>query len=406
MGTRRSGLGKRGELAHPEAWPAAQGSGRSGGWARGGPQDGAESLGESPFPWTDWTNRGCRFAMNSDWTSWLGGFGRTRVLPSESREGSELPRACGRSLRRVAPGPSFVRRGRLDSCWDPHPMPSLILPAHNEAALLKNHLSGWLEGLREEVEVIVACNGCEDDSVAIARAFEPRVQVLDLPEPSKVAALNAADRVARSFPRIYLDADVAIGGKHLNRVYAALEGGALAAEPMPLLDSGGASWPVRAYYRVWQALHGGQPGSVGSGLYGLSERGRARFEAFPRVIADDGYVRAHFGPGEIEWVTGAQSRVRTPRRLGDLIRIKTRSRLGNLELAQRFPELWAQKRASGGGLPGKARSLPLGLWPALVIYIPIQLWTRWRAKRFARDLAAYRWERDESSRIASPGADS
>ena len=286
------------------------------------------------------------------------------------------------------------------------PMPSLILPAHNEAALLHQHLTGWLEGLREEVEVIVACNGCRDESVAIARGFEPRVQVLDLAEPSKVGALNAADRVARTFPRIYLDADVAMQGADLNRVFAALESGAVAAEPIPRLDTRGASWPVRAYYGVWQALHGSRPGSVGSGLYGLSEAGRARFDEFPSVIADDGYVRAHFAPDEIQWVADAESRVLTPRRLGDLIRIKTRSRLGNLELAQRYPELWASKRSRGGSLGRKARALPVRWWPALLVYAPVQLWTRWRAKRFLQDLPAYRWERDDSSRIAPPNPES
>ncbi len=280
-------------------------------------------------------------------------------------------------------------------------MPSLILPAHNEAVLLEAHLQGWLRGLRDDVQVLVACNGCTDESVAIARGFEPRVEVLDLPEPSKVGALNAGDREARGFPRVYLDADVAIDGEHLNRVFSALEAGALAAEPVPLLDSCGASWPVRAFYRVWQALHGTTPGSVGSGLYGLSEAGRSRFGEFPDVIADDGYVRAHFAPGEIVWVPEANSRVRTPRKLGDLVRIKTRSRLGNMELAQRFPELWARKRGSGASLGSKARALPVRLWPSALVYAAIQWWTKRRARRFARELESYRWERDDSSRQAS-----
>ncbi len=277
-------------------------------------------------------------------------------------------------------------------------MPSLILPAHNEAALLATHLEGWLRGLREDVQVVVACNGCSDDSVAIAERFAPRVQVLDLAEPSKVGALNAADAQTDAFPRIYLDADVAMRGEDLNLVFAALEEGALAAEPIPKLDTEGASWPVRAFYRVWQALHGTRPGAVGSGLYGLSAPGRARFGAFPDVIADDGFVRAHFHPDEIVWVTGARSVVRTPRKLGDLIRIKTRSRLGNQELAQRFPELWAQKQRQGASLGRKMGALPWRLWPSAFVYGLVQVLARLRARRFARRLHAYRWERDDSSR--------
>ncbi|HRV82967.1 MAG TPA: hypothetical protein P5218_16165, partial [Planctomycetota bacterium] len=111
---------------------------------------------------------------------------------------------------------------------------------------------------------------------------------------------------------------------------------------------------------------------------------------------------AHFGPGEIEWVEGASSRVRTPKRLADLIRIKTRSRLGNLELEARHPELWAKKRASGGGLAHKAGGVPLRLWPALCVYFPLQLWIRRRAQRWSGRLGQYRWERDASSR-SEPG---
>ncbi|MEZ6004868.1 MAG: glycosyltransferase [Planctomycetota bacterium] len=277
-------------------------------------------------------------------------------------------------------------------------MPALILPAHNEAALIGANLTRLLDGLRPDVRVLVVCNGCSDRTAEIARGFAPRVEVVEQAEPSKVAALNRADSLVEDFPRIYLDADVEISGPSIGLVLAALEGGAVAAEPEPVLDSEGASWPVRWYYKAWQALHGGAPGSVGSGLYGLSEAGRARFGEFPKVIADDGFVRAHFAPGEIQWVPGASSRVRTPRRLADLVRIKTRSRLGNLELEQRFPELWAQKKRHQGSVAGRGRSLPLRLWPALALYVPLQWWIRRRADRQAGTLDQYRWERDESSR--------
>ncbi|MCA9001401.1 MAG: glycosyltransferase, partial [Planctomycetes bacterium] len=161
-------------------------------------------------------------------------------------------------------------------------MPCLILPAHNEAGVLAHNLKVLLKDLRPDVQVLVACNGCSDNTAGIARTFEPRVRVLDLERPSKVGALNAADGELEGFPRIYLDADVEISGDSMNRVVEVLEAGAVAAEPIPVLDTHGASPWVRAYYAVWQALHGRKPGSVGSGLYGLSEEGRGRFGAFPQ----------------------------------------------------------------------------------------------------------------------------
>ncbi|MCA9000921.1 MAG: glycosyl transferase, partial [Planctomycetes bacterium] len=120
--------------------------------------------------------------------------------------------------------------------------------------------------------------------------------------------------------------------------------------------------------------------------------------AFPQLIADDGFVRAHFAPDEILWVHGAQSRVRTPRRLMDLVRIKTRSRLGNMELARAYPELWQGKVSAGDSLGSKASGLPARLWPLLPIYAITQVWVRLRARGQAKNLTEYRWERDLSSR--------
>ena len=45
-------------------------------------------------------------------------------------------------------------------------------------------------------------------STAAIAAGRPGVRVLDLAEPGKAKALNAADQVAIGFPRIYLDADI------------------------------------------------------------------------------------------------------------------------------------------------------------------------------------------------------
>ena len=41
--------------------------------------------------------------------------------------------------------------------------------------------------------------------------------MLDVPEPSKVAALNAADAEASRWPRLYLDADIEIDPRALRR---------------------------------------------------------------------------------------------------------------------------------------------------------------------------------------------
>jgi glycosyltransferase involved in cell wall biosynthesis len=278
-------------------------------------------------------------------------------------------------------------------------MASVLIPAHDEERVLGATLAAVLDGLGDDVAVLVACNGCTDHTAEVARRFAPRVAVLEIATPSKVAALNAAEARAPSFPRIYLDADIPIRGADLMRLIAALERpGALAAEPRARFDLEGAGLWVRAWYAVWLALHAAEPGDVGGGLYALSAAGRARFGAFPDVIADDGYVRAHFAPGEIQQVAEAVSLVRAPRRLRDLVRVKSRSKLGGLELARRFPELWARKRAGGQSLARKLSRLPARLWLLAPIYLGIQAWIQRRARWLDRQRSGYRWERDDSTR--------
>lgn len=275
---------------------------------------------------------------------------------------------------------------------------AVLIPAFNEERVLPATLTALLEGLPADVEVLVCCNGCRDGTAAAARGFAPRVRVLEIEEASKVAAIAAAERKEPAFPRIYLDADVRLRGTDAARLLAALAGGALAAEGVPEFDLSESSAAVRAFYAVWLALHGRGPGDVGGGFYALSRAGRARFGEFPRVISDDGFVRAHFGPGEIQPVREVRSLVRAPRGLPELIRIKARSRLGSMELAARFPDLWRRKSGAGASLGAKFRRLPPRLWPLVPMYVCVQLAARRRARRFARDMGSYRWERDESTR--------
>ena len=85
---------------------------------------------------------------------------------------------------------------------------------------------------------------------------------------------------------------------------------------------------------------------IGVGVYALSEEGRGRFGAFPDVIADDGYVRMLFSPSERIHVDDAPVRIYAPAGVSDLVRIKTRSRLGRYQLRQRYPDLVARERTT------------------------------------------------------------
>jgi glycosyltransferase involved in cell wall biosynthesis len=281
---------------------------------------------------------------------------------------------------------------------------SIVVPAYNEASVIGRCLDALLQGHRPgESEIIVACNGCSDDTAAIARRYGDPVKVIETDVPSKTNALNLGDAAATGFPRIYLDADVAVSHEAIKQIAAALASGpALAAAPRPVyafLPS--TSWGVRAYYRFWTSLPYVQEGMIAAGVYALSEDGRARFEKFPELIADDGYVRMLFEPRERMQVTTAVSQVWAPVTLRDLLKIKTRSRLGVLQLAKSYPELASREAKTKhyhhallqiAGRP----SLYLSALP--YTYVAVASWLR--AQRQMNRSGRYVWERDDSSRLA------
>lgn len=280
-------------------------------------------------------------------------------------------------------------------------MISIVIPAYNEEAVIERCLRALTVGARPgELEIVVACNGCRDRTAALARAFGEPVRVVETSRASKIAALNLGDAAARGFPRCFIDADVEVGIDAVRAVATILETGpALAAAPAMRVDTTGSSWAVRAFYRIWlrQPFH--RDGLIGGGFYALSRAGRARFEAFPEVIADDEFVRTLFSPAERKTPPGATFTIRAPRTLRDLIKVKTRSRLGRLELRAIYPDRLARPAAAAAG-----PRLPLspGLWPAATVYGAVVLITRLRAALQASSLQHYRWERDESSRQPRP----
>src|SRR5437763_13612695 len=157
------------------------------------------------------------------------------------------------------------------------PSLSVVVPAHNEEAVIARCLTALLQDVAPDViDVVVVCNGCTDRTADIAASFG--VRVLSTPAASKSAALNLGDDAARHFPRAYADADVEVTGAALMQTASALAGGALAAAPGLQLDLAGRSWAVRSYYRVWSRMRDAASDVTGSGAYVLSEDGRLRFD--------------------------------------------------------------------------------------------------------------------------------
>ena len=82
-------------------------------------------------------------------------------------------------------------------------MVSIIIPAHNEAAVIGRCLEPLTHGARPgEFDVIVVCNGCRDATALEARRFGLSVRVIETDTPSKANALNLGDAAATGFPRL------------------------------------------------------------------------------------------------------------------------------------------------------------------------------------------------------------
>lgn len=254
------------------------------------------------------------------------------------------------------------------------------------------------EAYGEEFEIVIGCNGCSDETAEVCRTYRYPTIVCETNEASKVAGLNLADQHAKFYPRLYLDADIQVDTSTVRRVVELLDDKtALAAAPRMDVDLKQSSWMVKAFYKVWLQLPYHQRGMIGSGFYALSHEGRKKFGAFPPIIADDGFVRAQFSDSERQTLDSCAFRITAPTNLWDLIRVKTRARLGLWELGMRFPATRHREKKDWS----IAVKQFLGS-PKLLVYSPaylfIALATRFRASFMFNRLTEYRWERDESSR--------
>lgn len=279
-------------------------------------------------------------------------------------------------------------------------MATVIVPAHNEASLISDCLDSIVRQKGVDA-VIVACNGCSDSTAEIVRTRYPMVHCLEIAKPSKVNALNEAEAKARNlgaaFPIFYIDADTTLCDGTVERILTALEESKelLLVAPTPRIDTSESSWFVKQYYRVFLNLPYVKEGVISTGSYVLTEEGRRRFDRFANVIADDGFVRHHFWSQEISNVDGAEIIVHAPKDLVSLIKIKTRSRLGMMELrAKGLRKVVAKKRYPSAF----SRTLFSKDCFSLPIYIAIVLLVRARARFQFKRLCTYAWERDSSSR--------
>jgi glycosyltransferase involved in cell wall biosynthesis len=278
-------------------------------------------------------------------------------------------------------------------------MGSVVIPAHNEATVIQRCLDALFTGLgQRELDVVVVCNGCTDDTAECARSSGHPVRVLELEQGSKVAALRAGDGAAVGFPRLYLDADVVLPGSAADWLLERLRSGAVAARPPIEYDTDRSSVLVRRYYSARARLPAVHGALWGAGIYGLSEAGRDRFESFPDVVGDDLWVDRHFGREEVEVVDCAPVRVAAPRRTRDLLRVLRRTYRGKGEEIPAYLPAGQVRKTAPSTVRDLGRLVARGPASALDAATYAAFAVLGRLALAITPTNGVRWERDDSSR--------
>ncbi|MFG2791170.1 glycosyltransferase [Streptomyces sp. NPDC048419] len=296
-------------------------------------------------------------------------------------------------------------------------MTSIVIPAHNEAPVIGRLLDALLADSDpgDDTDILVVCNGCTDSTAKVASERGPRVRVVEIPVPSKHAALRAGDDQARGFPRVYVDADVVITGAEVRALTEPLHdeaSGILATAPERRIPLASCAWRVRAYYRVWQQLPAVREGLFGRGVIAVSKAGHARLAALPPLMADDLAASLAFTPAERRVVDAASVVIQPPRTWPDLIRRRIRaavstaqveqnqgerSRGSGSEEAEAPGEASASARTSTADLKAMLRREPT-LLPNVVVFLAAAVTARRGARKAIRAQDFGTWLRDESSR--------
>lgn len=284
---------------------------------------------------------------------------------------------------------------------------SVIIPAHDEAAVIGRCLSSLLEDAPPgAMEIVVVCNGCSDNTAEVARKIAPDAKIVEIGQGSKPLALNTGKAMARSDTLLFVDADIVVNYHSLAACADELRSGrAMVAAPLMQIEKQACSRLVRDYYHVWEGQPYVQDGMVGSGVFGLSGRAMEIVGEFPPIIADDEFIRTRFPSAQRKCVRADANgrpvffRMYPPRDLGSLIRIESRQRAGMAELHALYPsEGTAEQMTSFGSLVRTWRKGNSALQLANYVAIKIagRMRFRWSHLRGRQGI----WLRDNSSRSA------
>jgi len=234
---------------------------------------------------------------------------------------------------------------------------SVVIPVHNEAVMLARTAPALMAATRaHDAEIIYVLNGTTDQSAdVIAQVFGENATILILEDASKTHALNAGDAHARHFPRFYLDADITLHPDALRILAEPLVKGDTDLTAAPILPISNGSWAARHVARIWGALpytrlHAFQC------CIGLSHAGRARWQDWPDMIADDLFAASCIPDDRKRLCDAVQTEMPVPGSLGAWVGVRARWIRGQREFEARWPECLPKGVGQRAALWGLLRS--------------------------------------------------
>lgn len=271
--------------------------------------------------------------------------------------------------------------------------PVVIIPAYNESRVILRLLRELYEGFKAgHYNVVVACNGCKDNTVEIVETNFPEYICLDIATGSKTNALNEAEALGLGYPRIYADADVVLSSDSALRVIKSLskEVGPLLVAPRAHINCLNSDCYVRLFYSAWKKTIFFLEEGYGSGVYALNKPARDLFDTFPNIISDDGFVRNLSSDLKVCVCEDAFSRVEAPRSIVDLVKIKIRIKVGRSQLLN--------SKKTKKGRNSNRRFLVKPTIPEFLFYVVTNLYISFMVKLEKRNDGHVVWHRDESTR--------
>ena len=154
---------------------------------------------------------------------------------------------------------------------DVTPFVTFIVPAYNEerniAAKIENTLG--LDYPADKIEVLVMSNGSVDRTNDIVRGFtDPRVQLIALPQPGKMEALNEGARLSRGEVLVFTDADFLLDHHTLREIARKFAdpqvGGVCGARNTSVVREGDATGEGEGMYARWDKWQKVRESRIGS----------------------------------------------------------------------------------------------------------------------------------------------